>query len=99
MEKRLVEWQNSKAFLEPEEEKAEETGHRPLEGAKIFVSDLLVPPSDPQEAGDTSFKAGLLTPGSSDSPNLPDPAQDQWLFGGIPDYSGGPVSDFNGIPY
>jgi hypothetical protein len=34
-----------------------------------------LPPSDPQEAGDTAFKAGLLTPGSSAFFGLPVPFQ------------------------
>ena len=48
-------------------------------GSKALYHDMnfrgFLPPSDPQEAGDTAFKAGLLTPGSSAFFGLPVPFQ------------------------
>jgi hypothetical protein len=46
-------------------------------------------------------QAGLLTFGSSYQPRLPIPCSaKQWHCAAfVPDYSGGPVPDFNGVPY
>jgi len=69
--------------------------------------DSLFYPQDLQNAppvheGITIYiQAGLLTYGSSYSPHLPDPfSMDQWQSAAfVPDHSGGPVPDFNGVPY
>jgi len=55
--------------------------------------------------GTPHIQAGLLTLGSSYLPRLPIQLSESSIMNSdmvavfVPDYSGGPVSDFHGVPY